>query len=128
MTTASQTTVFQTAISQASAPRTLDINEQILIEARLGNEGPSLVLAYLFWFFMGLVSAHRFYLGRPGTAVLQILTFFIGIGLIWLLVDVFLIPGLAQQKRDRLRSRLTADRIAQLGVAAGSPAWPQRVA
>lgn len=107
------------------APPALDINEQILIEARLANEGPSLVLAYLFWLFLGIVSAHRFYLGRPKTAILQILTYFIGIGLIWYLVDAFLIPGLARAKRDRMRTRMLTDRLADL-AAAGPPSLPVR--
>ncbi|WP_035714843.1 TM2 domain-containing protein [Azorhizobium doebereinerae] len=108
----------------ADTHRALDLNEQILIETRLANDGPSLVLAYLFWFFLGIVSAHRFYLGRPGTAVLQILTFFIGIGFLWLLVDVFLIPGLARDKRDRMRSRMIAERLAALPPAAATPLPP----
>ena len=98
-----------------SDPNQLDINEQILIETRVTNEGPSLVLAYLFWFFLGIVSAHRFYLGRPLSAVLQILSYFIAIGFIWLLVDAFLIPGLARDKRDVLRQRLIQERLAMHG-------------
>ncbi len=96
----------------------LDINEQILIETRVSNEGPSLVLAYLFWFFLGIVSAHRFYLGRPLSAVLQILSYFIAIGLIWLLVDAFLIPGMARDKRDVLRQRMIQERLAMHGQQA----------
>jgi hypothetical protein len=95
----------------------LSIDEQILIETRLANEGPSLVVAYLLWIFLGIVSAHRFYLGRAGTAVIQILTFFIGIGFIWLLVDGFLIPGLARQKRERMRQQMIVERVAQLATA-----------
>jgi len=89
----------------------LDINQKILIETRVANDGPSIVLAYLFWFFLGIVSAHRFYLGRPGSAVLQILTYFIAIGFIWLLIDIFLIPGLVRDKRDKLRQRMMLDAL-----------------
>ena len=89
----------------------LDINQKILIETRVANDGPSIVLAYLFWFFLGIVSAHRFYLGRPGSAVLQILTYFIVIGFIWLLIDIFLIPGLVRDKRDKLRQRMMLDAL-----------------
>ncbi len=98
-------------------PRALDINEQILIETRVTNDGPSLVLAYLFWFFLGIFSAHRFYLGRPVSAIIQILTYFIAIGLIWLLIDVFLIPGMARDKRDRIRERMVRERLAQKAQA-----------
>ncbi|OYX07986.1 MAG: hypothetical protein B7Z15_15495 [Rhizobiales bacterium 32-66-8] len=89
----------------------LDINQKILIETRVANDGPSIVLAYLFWFFLGIVSAHRFYLGRPGSAVLQILSYFVVIGFIWLLIDIFLIPGLVRDKRDKLRQRMMLDAL-----------------
>lgn len=90
----------------------LDTNEKLLIETRLVNEGPSMTLAYVFWFFLGIVSAHRFYLGRPGTAILQILLFFVAIGFVWLFVDLFLIPGMVRAKQDDLRRRLTAAAMA----------------
>jgi hypothetical protein len=51
----------------------LTTNDQLLIESRITNDGKNVVVAYLFWFFLGIFSAHRFYLGRPGTAILQIL-------------------------------------------------------
>jgi len=93
----------------------LDTNEKLLIETRLTNEGPSIVLAYVFWFFLGLFSAHRFYLGRPGTAVLQFLLNLVAVGLIWLFIDLFLIPGMVRSKQDELRQRYTAQALAARG-------------
>lgn len=90
----------------------LSTEEKILIEQRITNEGPSVVVAYLFWFFLGILSAHRFYLGRPGSAVLQILTYFIIVGFLWLLIDVFLIPGMVRAKQDQIRQRLTTMALA----------------
>lgn len=78
----------------------------MLIEQRVTNDGPSTAVAFLLWFFLGLFSAHRFYLGRTGSAIVQILSYFILIGFIWLLIDGFLIPGMLRQKRDELRQRL----------------------
>ncbi|MEZ5841349.1 MAG: TM2 domain-containing protein [Hyphomicrobiales bacterium] len=80
----------------------------------------SVGIAYLLWFFLGPFGAHRFYLGAIGTAVvmlvitiLSILFSVVGIGLIgflivgiWLLVDAFLIPGIARDKNNALISRL----------------------
>lgn len=70
----------------------------------------SVGLAYLLWFFFGGLGGHRFYLGRTGTAVAQLIltvlgvaTAWLGVGFlllvpvgIWLLVDLFLIPGMAK--------------------------------
>ncbi len=86
----------------------LSTEQQLLIEARVANAGPSVVVAYLFWFFLWFVSAHRFYLGRPGSAVLQILSYFILIGFVWILVDIFLIPGMVRARQDRLRAEYAA--------------------
>lgn len=83
--------------------------DRILIETRIANEAPSVPLAYALWFFLGFVSGHRFYLGRPGTAILQILSLFILVGVLWVLVDAFLIPSMVRAKQDELRRRLTAE-------------------
>jgi TM2 domain-containing membrane protein YozV len=85
---------------------TLTTEQQLLIEMRVANEGPSTATAYLLWLFLWFISAHRFYLGRSGTAVLQILSYFIAIGFIWLLIDAFLIPGMIRQRQDEIRLRM----------------------
>ncbi len=45
--------------------------------------------AFLLCFFLGIFGAHRFYVGKIGTAVLQIFTLG-GLG-IWALVDLIMI-------------------------------------
>lgn len=81
--------------------------DQILIESRVANEKKSAGAAYFLWFFLGWVSAHRFYLGKPVTAILQILSYFLVIGIVWWVVDLFLIPGIIRDKMDETRSRMT---------------------
>lgn len=79
-------------------------------------------LAYVLWFFLGGFGGHRFYLGRTGSAVAMLLmsifgwmTVWFGLGLllllplgIWLLVDLFLIPGMIEQHNSALMARLNA--------------------
>lgn len=84
----------------------LSTAELTLIEQRVTNDGPSTGVAYLFWLFLWFVSAHRFYLGRPATAILQILSYFILIGFVWLLIDAFLIPSMIREKRNEIRQRI----------------------
>ncbi len=93
----------------------LNVQDRTLIEMWVSNDGPIQVVAYLMWFFLGLLSAHRFYLRRPGSAILQILTFFIVIGFFWLLIDAFLIPGMVRERQDEIRRRLTMEALANQG-------------
>ncbi len=90
----------------------LDLAQKTYIEARLANEGPSMALAYIFWLALGLVSAHRFYLGRPGSAVLQIISYLLVIGVVWFLIDVYLVHGLVRQKQEEVRRRIAMELVA----------------
>jgi TM2 domain-containing membrane protein YozV len=84
----------------------LGTQELLLIEQRVTNDGRGVGVAYLLWFFLGFFSAHRFYLRRPGTAVLQILLNCVAIGLVWVLIDAFLIPGMVRNENAKLRDSL----------------------
>lgn len=78
--------------------------DMILIEQRAANEKKSAGAAYLLWFFLGWISAHRFYLGKPVTAILQIFSYFILVGFVWWLLDLFLIPAIINDKMEEARS------------------------
>lgn len=100
---------------------TLDTQQQILVEQRIGNEAKSPLLAYLLWIFLGGLGIHRFYLGKTGSGIGMLALAFIGaitlplgVGLfllaalgIWMLVDLFLIPGMVNEQRSKLRTELT---------------------
>lgn len=101
----------------------LDIQQQMLIEQRVSNDAKSPLLAYLLLIFAGGLGVHRFYLGRTGSGaamlvllILGILTTPIAIGLvllvalgIWMVVDLFLIPGMVNQQREAMRRSLQTE-------------------
>lgn len=101
----------------------LTTEQMMLVEQRLGNDRKSVGVAYLLWLFLAGFGAHRFYLGRPGTAVAQMGLFVLGwvllvvaVGFvlllawgIWALIDAFLIPGMVEEDTRRRRERLVAD-------------------
>ena len=80
----------------------------------------SVLVAYLLWWFLGSFGAHRFYLGKTGSAVAMliimlvsipamfILIGFVGVAAIgvWWIVDAFLIPGIAKIHNMKLAMQL----------------------
>ena len=82
----------------------------------------SMLVAYLFWFFLGVFGAHRFYCGKTGSGIAQIVMFgagclltlvFIGVFVlialyIWVLIDAFLIPGWIRSQNTLLAAQLGA--------------------
>ncbi|MCV9967037.1 TM2 domain-containing protein [Pararhizobium sp. BT-229] len=94
----------------------LSTAEQKLIEQRVINEAKTSGVAYILW----LLGAHRFYIGRPGSglAILALIvlgvtltpspvgSLFLVIGVIWVIIDLFLIPGMIQSQKDEVRENL----------------------
>ncbi|MED5550064.1 MAG: TM2 domain-containing protein [Pseudomonadota bacterium] len=99
--------------------------QYLMIETRVSAEARSMGVAYLLWFFLGVFGAHRFFLGRPGTAFLMILAWvaFVVPGFVWWVVDAFLIPGMIKRDNDRLRSRLQTE-ISALSAQASPQSQP----
>ncbi|SIT87003.1 TM2 domain-containing protein [Pontibaca methylaminivorans] len=103
----------------------LTTEQQMLVEQRVTNDAKSPVVAYLLLIFLGGFGAHRFYLGKTGTAITMLILFVlgwltlvivIGIGLliavgIWWIVDIFLLPGLLQADKDAIRQRHSTDML-----------------
>lgn len=104
----------------------LSTQEQMLVEQRVANEAKSAGVAYLLLIFFGGFGAHRFYLGKTGSAIAMLIMFILGwltlalvvgaallviVGL-WCLVDLFLIPGIIQQHKDGVRQKLSSHMVA----------------
>ncbi len=94
-----------------------DMQAMMMFEANKKSIGVS----YLLWFFLGGLGGHRFYNGKTGTAVAQLLltifgllfVFAAGLGLlllipvsIWILIDAFLIPGWVRNYNAMLAMQL----------------------
>ena len=75
--------------------------------------------------FLGWISAHRFYLKRPVSAVLQIASYFILIGFVWLLLDLFAIPGMVRVERTKVRERETRRVLSNRRVVVEPTAPPE---
>lgn len=118
------------------------MNENMEYDARK----KSMAAAYVFWFFLGGFGAHRFYLGRNGSAaILLALTVvgallaitgvgalvFVAVG-IWLLIDAVLIPGMVQEENLALARSLTpqpqrerrASLVRPTQQQPSKPSWP----
>ena len=85
-----------------------DTRVLMLFEA---NKKTALV-AYLLWFFVGLLGGHNFYLKRTGVAVTQLILSFTLVGIlitiVWVIVDAFLIPGWVRDQNNLLAKQLGA--------------------
>ena len=65
-----------------------DVNaEEAAKKADISNSPKSRTTTLLLCIFLGLIGAHRFYVGKTGTAILIILLDIIGVGEIWAIID-----------------------------------------
>ena len=93
-----------------------NVRQQLLFEANR----KSTAAAYLLWFLLGGFGAHRFYLGKIGTGVAQLLLGLLGwlplflgwvvLG-IWWVIDAFLIPDIIRDDNMRTIRDLSNERI-----------------
>lgn len=98
------------------------IERDLLIEQRVTNEAKSPLVAYLLLFFLWGFGVHRMYLGLWVSGLLMLCLWSVGwalsfiligwpiLGLVslWVVIDIFLIPGIIQNQKDDLRRELVA--------------------
>ncbi len=117
----------------------MSLQSEMLVEQKVSNAQKSTGTAYLLWFFLGGFGAHRFYLGKTGTAITQLIITLIGcftlfpliITGIWWIVDAFLIPGIIQGHTEQTRrdARLEVAALQVAGASASQPqGWPAHLA
>ena len=66
-----------------------DSQKEKLLNTSTSGSDSQWVVTLLLAFLLGVIGAHRFYVGKTGTGILMLLTFG-GLG-IWLLIDLILI-------------------------------------
>lgn len=71
-----------------------------ILQGEMSKKAKSKTLVYVFWFFLGILGGHRFYLGDTGRGVAMLLTLG-GLG-IWTLIDVFFIGKRCEEKNEAL--------------------------
>lgn len=92
----------------------LDTRELLLLDSEVKNYGKNMVVAYILWYFLGMFGGHRFYMGRTGSAVAQLVLSITLVGMIvtmvWWIVDAFLVHSWVKDHNAELENRVI-DRI-----------------
>ena len=79
---------------------TMSTDTQYITEARQTSH------AYLWWFFLGAVGAHQFYLGRKGWGFIYLFTLgLLGTGVIF---DLFYLPKKTRKRNAEIQERIYA--------------------
>lgn len=85
-------------------------NQEYFVDTYIENNKKSGWIAYILLFLLGFFGAHRFYMGKTISGIIQLLltaifswwTFGLIPGL-WLIVDIFLLPVMLRQNKRKLR-------------------------
>lgn len=85
----------------------LDVKQMFEYE----EQKTSLLVTYLLWFFIGAFGAHRFFLGKKGTAVAMLICTLTIVGyavtFVWWIVDACLIPGMVKDINREILADIT---------------------
>ncbi|AWB47078.1 hypothetical protein DCC85_20755 [Paenibacillus sp. CAA11] len=88
----------------------LDARELLLLDSEVKNYGKNMFVAYILWYFLGLFGGHRFYTGRTGSAIFQLILTITVIGLavnwIWWIVDAFLVHKWVKEYNYQIENRI----------------------
>ncbi|AQS54604.1 TM2 domain-containing protein [Novibacillus thermophilus] len=112
-------------MSNVELKQQLDEKQLAIVQSEMEHRKKSTVIAYLLWFFLGSLGAHRFYVRKFGTAVTILIldllgwatVWIFGLGLIflipvgiWLIIDAFLLHGIV----SRLNQQIERDILQQV--------------
>lgn len=95
-----------------------EMSDKLYVEQRIANERPSVIVAYVLWFFLGVFGVHRMYLGRVVSGLMMLaltvlgfipilgLPFWLIVGA-WWLIDVVLTSSMINDDVNRMRHTLS---------------------
>ncbi|MFV0301715.1 MAG: TM2 domain-containing protein [Paracoccus sp. (in: a-proteobacteria)] len=103
----------------------MTVQEQLLIEQRVTNEAKSPLVAYLLLIFLWGLGVHRIYLGYWASGIVMAALWGLGwltapiligwplLGFVslWVIVDLFLIPGLIEEDNAVNRQRIASELV-----------------
>lgn len=113
-------------MSNLSLKEKLTSQQLAMVQGELEQKKKSTMVAYLFlFFFVGQFGAHRFYVGKTGSALILLIlgllgyfTPFFSIGIfilipvwIWIFIDIFLLRGFVKQANEGIERELIAQVI-----------------
>ncbi|TJY39894.1 TM2 domain-containing protein [Cohnella pontilimi] len=88
----------------------MDARQLMLLESEVKSQGKNMFLAYVLWYFLGLLGGHRFYMQKKGSAVAMLILSITVIGLIvtgiWIIVDAFLLHTWVKDHNRQLEYKL----------------------
>ncbi|NMM54019.1 TM2 domain-containing protein [Paenibacillus aquistagni] len=88
----------------------LDTRELLLLDQEVKDRGKNMVIAYVLWYFLGLFGGHRFYMGRTGSAVAQLILSITVIGMIvtfiWWVVDAFTLHNMVKERNYEVENQV----------------------
>jgi TM2 domain-containing membrane protein YozV len=107
-------------MSNLSLKQQLSHQQLAMVQSELEHKKKSMAVAYVLAIFLGTFGAHRFYVGKTGTAITQLvltvlgyLTLIILIGSflliavgIWVLVDLFLLHNYVRRLNEDIEREI----------------------
>lgn len=94
-------------MSNIQLKKDLSSQDLLVLQTEMDRKRKKKGVAFVLWWFFGIIGGHRYYLGDIGYALGMTFTLG-GIGF-WTLIDAFLISGRVDEKNDELERDVIAN-------------------
>jgi TM2 domain-containing membrane protein YozV len=88
----------------------METKDLLLLESEVKSQGKNMVVAYVLWYFLGMLGGHRFYMGKTGSAIAQLILTITVIGsiatFIWWIVDAFKLHQWVKEHNSAIENRI----------------------